>query len=81
MKVKRQKTVRRTLLFYKNEFGVTPPYHVLVDGTFCKAALRFKVNISEQLPKYLEADVRVETTSCVLAECQYFGAITLQSHA
>jgi len=73
MKVKRQKTVKRTLLFYKNYFDVKPPYNVVVDGTFCKAALKYKINIMEQLPKYLDAQVNMHTTRCCLAECEYFG--------
>jgi len=73
MKLKRTKHVRKTLLFYKNNFGVQAPYHVLIDGTFCKAALKYKINISEQLPKYLDAEVRLQTTPCVIAECEYFG--------
>jgi len=52
---------------------VQAPYHVLIDGTFCKAALKYQINISEQLPKYLDAEVRLQTTPCVLAECEYFG--------
>ena len=73
MKVKRHKHVRRVITFYTNNFGYTPPYNVLVDGTFCRAALKFKVNILEQLPKYLCAEVRLVTTSCIKAECESLG--------
>jgi U3 small nucleolar RNA-associated protein 23 len=75
MKVKRQKHVRKALLFYRNNLGYTPPYHILIDGTFCKAALKFKINISEQLPKYMQAEVKIRTTQCVLAECELFGTM------
>ena len=73
MKVKRYKSARKILTFYKNHFDIQCPYHVLVDGTFCKTALKFKMNISEQLPKYLDAEVRLCTTTCVLAECKALG--------
>ena len=76
MKVKRQKHVRRILTFYRNNFSMSTPYNVLLDGTFCKAALTSKVNISEQLPKYLDAEVKLYTTRCAMAECQAFGEFT-----
>ncbi|XP_078681997.1 rRNA-processing protein UTP23 homolog [Branchiostoma floridae x Branchiostoma belcheri] len=75
MKVKRQKNVRHVLSFYKNNFSYNEPYQVLIDGTFCKAALQFKVDIKEQLPKYLEGNVQLLTTSCVLAELEAFGQL------
>jgi len=73
MKVKRHKHVRKVLKFYKNNFNLNPAYKILVDGTFCKAALTCKVNISEQLPKYLEGETSIYTTSCIIAECEAFG--------
>lgn len=73
MKVKRYKHAKRTMMFYKNNFSITPPFHVLVDGTFCKAALKFQVNIQDQLPKYLGGEVRLYTTRCCLNECEAFG--------
>jgi len=73
MKVKRQKHVRKILTFYRSSFGYHSPFQVLVDGTFCRAALNCKVNISEQLPKYLDAEVKLCTTQCVLAECEALG--------
>ena len=76
MKTKRHKHVTKVLTFYKNNFGYNAPYHVLVDGTFCKSALKFKVNIAEQLPKYLEAEVKLYTTKCVTAECEVLGEMS-----
>ncbi|PVD23496.1 hypothetical protein C0Q70_16768 [Pomacea canaliculata] len=75
MKVKRYKHAKRTMMFYKNNFSITPPFHVLVDGTFCKAALKFQVNIQDQLPKYLGGEVRLYTTRCCLNECEAFGSL------
>lgn len=73
MKVKRQKHVRKILTFYRGYFDYRSPFQVLVDGTFCRAALNCKVSISEQLPKYLDAEVKLCTTRCVLAECEALG--------
>nr|XP_022316011.1 zinc transporter 7-like [Crassostrea virginica] len=75
MGIKRQKQVRKSLAFYKKNFGYSPPYYVLVDGTFCRAALKQKINIREQLPKYLEAEVNICTTQCILDECEAFGSV------
>lgn len=75
MKGKRQKHRKKCLLFYKNFYKFNPPYSVLIDGTFCKAALQYKINIMEQLPKYLDAEVNYFTTKCVLAECEALGTL------
>ena len=53
MKVKRIRAVKKILNFYKNNYSIAPPYRILVDGTFCHTALKVKVNISDELPKYL----------------------------
>lgn len=79
MGIKRQKQVRKSLAFYKQNFGYSPPYYILVDGTFCRAALKQKINIREQLPKYLEAEINICTTQCTLDECEAFGNISLKS--
>ncbi|KJH46187.1 hypothetical protein DICVIV_07748 [Dictyocaulus viviparus] len=47
---------------------------VLVDGTFCNAALTNKINLREQLPKYLMDDVEIVTTKCVIAELERLGS-------
>ena len=37
-------------------------FSTIVDGTFCQAALQNKINIKEQLPKYLDAEIQL----CIL---------------
>lgn len=69
------KACRRTLAFYRQFYGVSPPFTALIDGTFAKAALKYKVNINEQLPRYLDAEVRIYTTRCVLRECEALGSL------
>ncbi|CAJ0603549.1 unnamed protein product [Cylicocyclus nassatus] len=74
MKVKRVKRANRILTFFKYSYKIVPPFRVLVDGTFCNAALANKINLREQLPKYLNGDVEVVTTKCVLAELENLGS-------
>lgn len=78
MKVKRYKKAQKYLSFYRNNFGFRAPYHVLVDGTFCQAALKNKINLSEQIPKYLCDTVRLLTTVCVVTETEKLGKINLE---
>ena len=47
MKVKRLKHSRRVLAFYEQNFGFHKPYNVLVDGTFCMAALKGEIRNSK----------------------------------
>ncbi|KAJ1368523.1 hypothetical protein KIN20_029671 [Parelaphostrongylus tenuis] len=73
MKAKRIKRANRILTFFKYNYNVVAPFRVLVDGTFCNAALANKINLREQLPKYLCGDVEIVTTKCVLAELEALG--------
>lgn len=74
MKIKRQKKVQRILNFFKHNFGHRPPYQLLLDGTFCNACLEMKVNIKEQLPKYL-GEVKLLTTQCCILELEKLLAL------
>ncbi|CAL1531409.1 unnamed protein product [Lymnaea stagnalis] len=71
----RYKKAKRILTFYYTHFGLKPPYFVLVCGTFCKQALMDKINIAEQLPKYLNGEVKLVTTKCALKECELGGSL------
>lgn len=62
MKIKRQKQAKKTISFYKHCFNLREPFQVLIDGTFCQAALKNKIQIKEQLPKYLMGEVQLCTT-------------------
>ncbi|XP_014259610.1 rRNA-processing protein UTP23 homolog [Cimex lectularius] len=72
MRINRQKKVNKYINFYINNFGFRKPFQVLVDGTFCHVALKSKVNIKEQLPKYL-GDVKLLTTPCCVVETEKLG--------
>ncbi|KAM6376509.1 rRNA-processing protein UTP23 homolog [Alca torda] len=73
MKLKRQKHAKKNMGFYKNNFHVQEPFQVLLDGTFCQAALRNKIQIREQLPGYLGGATQLCTTRCVLKELESLG--------
>ncbi|XP_061616525.1 rRNA-processing protein UTP23 homolog [Phyllopteryx taeniolatus] len=68
MKIKRQKQAKKTLSFYKYNFNFREPHQILIDGTFCQAALKNKIQIKEQMPKYLMGEVQLCTTNCALKE-------------
>ncbi|KAM3929268.1 rRNA-processing protein UTP23 homolog [Leptodactylus fuscus] len=73
MKIKRQKHAKKHLSFYKHNFRFREPYQVLLDGTFCQAALKNQIQIKEQMPKYLMGEVQLCTTSCVIKELESLG--------
>ncbi|XP_033011667.1 rRNA-processing protein UTP23 homolog [Lacerta agilis] len=73
MKIKRQKHAKKNVGFYKHNFGFREPFQVLLDGTFCQAALRNKIQIREQLPGYLAGATQLCTTRCVLKELESLG--------
>ena len=73
MKIKRQKKAQRILMFYRNNFAFRPPYHIVLDGTFCQKALNNKINLREQIPKYFGDEVKLLTTACILTELEKLG--------
>ncbi|XP_006892405.1 PREDICTED: rRNA-processing protein UTP23 homolog [Elephantulus edwardii] len=73
MKITRQKHAKKHLSFFRNNFGVREPYQILLDGTFCQAALRGRIQLREQLPRYLMAETQLCTTRCVLKELETLG--------
>nr|XP_020645264.1 rRNA-processing protein UTP23 homolog [Pogona vitticeps] len=73
MKITRQKHAKKNMGFYKYNFGFREPFQVLLDGTFCQAALRNKIQIREQLPGYLGGATQFCTTRCVIKELESLG--------
>lgn len=73
MKIKRYKKAERYMSIFKNDFGFREPYQILLDGTFCQVALAHKVNIQDQLPKYLSGQCKLLTTACVIEETRRLG--------
>jgi U3 small nucleolar RNA-associated protein 23 len=62
MKITRQKHAKKHIGFFRNNFGVREPYQILLDGTFCQAALRGRIQLREQLPRYLMGETQLCTT-------------------
>jgi len=73
MRIKRLKTCKKHVSFYKNNFGFHEPYQILVDLTFCQTALTYKINIKEQVPKYIDGEIQLCTTKCILEEGKLLG--------
>jgi U3 small nucleolar RNA-associated protein 23 len=46
---------------------------MLLDGTFAMACLKMKINIKEQMPKYIGQEVKILTTKCAIAEVEKLG--------
>ncbi|KAK5854863.1 hypothetical protein PBY51_005018 [Eleginops maclovinus] len=73
MGLKRQKVAKKTISFYKYNFSFREPFQILIDGTFCQLALKNKIQIKEQMPKYLMGEVQLCTTNCALKELETLG--------
>jgi len=75
MRIKRNKSFRKSMTFYQNAFKFREPYRILVDGTFIMEAMKQKIQIREQLPKLLGSQrCTPMVTSCLLAELRSLGA-------
>ncbi|XP_071964584.1 rRNA-processing protein UTP23 homolog [Antedon mediterranea] len=74
MKVRRYKHARRFLSFYKNNYQFRAPYQILIDGTFTNMALQYKINLKEQIPKYIGEEVQLLTTNCAISEMENLGS-------
>lgn len=73
MKVRRYKRAQHILSIFRYNFGFEPPFRVLLDGTFAMAALQNKINLREQMPKYLCEEVELCVTRCILDEVEKLG--------
>lgn len=74
MKISRQKKISKILNFYINNFGFHSPFQILIDGTYCYAALKNQHNIQEVLPKYFQSELKLLTTPCVVVETEKLGS-------
>ena len=80
MKVKRLKHTKRVLAFYKQNFGFIEPFQILLDGTFCMAALKGKIDIIDQIKKYFNSEIKIFTTHCALRELYQIGPQVSGAH-
>lgn len=76
MKITRYKKACKRMSFFTKNFGFHAPYNLLIDGTFCNEALQHKVKISEQLPKYLQVELKIVTTQCCIIELENLTKIS-----
>lgn len=73
MRINRLKRAQANLAFYRNNFHFRAPYHILVDGTFCAVVVKRKQDFKQQLKKYMDDDVVLFTTACVIREMEKLG--------
>ncbi|CAO3702363.1 unnamed protein product [Rhizopus stolonifer] len=70
---KKQKTIKKTVHGYCLAFGFRPPYQVIVNGEFCRAALEKQVYVRHALPDLLGGLTRIVTTDCILKDIKSKG--------
>ncbi|XP_019560811.2 rRNA-processing protein UTP23 homolog [Aedes albopictus] len=73
MKVTKHKKARKYMSFYINNFGFREPLLVLVDGTFCHAAYKARLQIEDQLKKYFQCELKPIVTACIITETENIG--------
>ncbi|KAI9246850.1 Fcf1-domain-containing protein [Sporodiniella umbellata] len=70
---KKQKTIKKTVHNYCLAFGFRPPYQVIVDGEFCRAALEKQIYVKDALPDLLGGLTRTVVTDCILKDIKSKG--------
>uniref|UniRef100_A0A182W6L2 rRNA-processing protein UTP23 homolog n=1 Tax=Anopheles minimus TaxID=112268 RepID=A0A182W6L2_9DIPT len=73
MRVTKHKKTRKYMSFYINNFGFREPLLVLIDGSFCHAAYKVRLQIEEQLKKYFQCEVKPIVTACIITETDNLG--------
>ncbi|KAG0740361.1 hypothetical protein G6F57_009851 [Rhizopus arrhizus] len=70
---KKQKTIKKTVHSYCIGFGFRPPFQVVLDGEFCRAALEKQVYVKDALPELLGGLTRIVVTDCILQDIKSKG--------
>uniref|UniRef100_A0A182JUE3 rRNA-processing protein UTP23 homolog n=1 Tax=Anopheles christyi TaxID=43041 RepID=A0A182JUE3_9DIPT len=73
MKITKHKKTRKYMSFYINNFGFREPLLILIDGSFCHAAYKVRLQIEEQLKKYFQCEVKPIVTACIITETDKLG--------
>jgi rRNA-processing protein FCF1 len=72
MRINRGKAIRKHLRFFRIVYGLESPYHVILDGNFIFAALKYKIDIADRLKVQLQVPggdaVRLYITKSSLEE-------------
>jgi U3 small nucleolar RNA-associated protein 23 len=81
MRVNRAKAVRKSLQFFNIVFGYEKAkFHVLLDGNFIYAAIKYKIDIQERLDRLLQNGVvKLYVLKSVLEELRQVGVKTKSS--
>ncbi|KAJ3287676.1 rRNA-processing protein UTP23 [Rhizoclosmatium globosum] len=74
MRVKRAKKNKKNMGIYAQIFGFREPYQLLLDGNFIHVNQQMKMDPWTALPKVLQGQVKLFTTTCVLSELRSLGA-------
>ncbi|XP_058059679.1 rRNA-processing protein UTP23 homolog [Anopheles bellator] len=74
MKITKHKKTRKYMSFYINNFGFREPLLCLIDGSFCHAAYKIRLQVEEQLKKYFQCEVKPIVTACIITETDNLGA-------
>uniref|UniRef100_A0A7S2B5Q5 UTP23 sensor motif region domain-containing protein n=1 Tax=Octactis speculum TaxID=3111310 RepID=A0A7S2B5Q5_9STRA len=74
MRLLRGKKARKTLAFFRLNFGISPPYRVLLDGNFIHECTSYKIDILARLGKQLGGEkFMLYVPSCVISELEMLG--------
>ncbi|KAF8069611.1 UTP23 [Scenedesmus sp. PABB004] len=74
MRRKKQKHTRRSVSFYKINYGFREPFKVLLDGNFLHACLAANMgHLQELLARLVGGEVRLFTTPCISGELRGLG--------
>ena len=73
MKIKKAKIFKKTLNFFKINFGFFEPFHLIIDGNFLSIILEKKLDIKGKLEKILKSTVFLQATNCGVNELSLLG--------
>ncbi|GAX18508.1 U3 small nucleolar RNA-associated protein 23 [Fistulifera solaris] len=71
MRYGRSKAARKTLQFFERTQGIRAPYHILLDGTFLVALVKYNLPLQERLDRLLQhASYQLHVTQSSLDELE-----------
>ncbi|KAG2198059.1 hypothetical protein INT47_011894 [Mucor saturninus] len=73
MSPKSHRSNKKIVHAYSVGFGFRPPYQILLDGDFCKAALEKQIYIKDELPVLMTGLTRLVVTDCILQDIKGRG--------
>ena len=76
----RAKAARKTLQFFHRTIGLKPPYHLILDGTFIVAVVKYNLPLLERLDRLLQhAPLQLCITESALIELEKLQANVKQN--